>query len=553
MPNNDVELIWDYHDATKHSAQSVRSNRHRLDWANQPLPFKIYSDLEPLPLPHDWPASTVDAFTAISSSVSQESLISNPDLKTLASILFHSAGITRRRTYPGGEIYFRAAACTGALYEIELYVVCGPLPDLEAGVYHFNPADFSLRRLRSGDWRGLLARATANDPLISQAPVTIVCTGTYWRNAWKYQARTYRHFFWDNGTMLANLFATAAVLRVPAHLAMGFVDDDVNRLLGLETHREVAISLAALGKGADPDIESSEPLKPLKYRVAAYSNTEVDYQLMQQAHEASSLPSPEEVKEWRALSPLFLISAAAGPLDEALEMEEALEAWEGEGGTARSTAIMAKPEKKSSINQVIELKAPPKTDSPRESIEQVIVRRGSSRQFARLPIQFEQLSTILVRATRGIPADFLEPFGTRLNDLYLIVNAVEGLPSGAYFLRRDRPCLELLKEGSFREQAGHLGLDQDLPADASIAIFFLADLKKTLEVFGNRGYRAAQIEAGILGGKIYLGAYAQGLGATGLTFYDDEVAEFFSPHAKGKSAIFLTAVGPRAKSQLRVL
>jgi len=92
--------------------------------------------------------------------------------------------------------------------------------------------------------------------------VTIVCTGTYWRNAWKYQARTYRHFFWDNGTMLANLLATAAALRVPAHLAMGFVDDDVNQLLGLDTHREVAISLVALGKEADPGIESSEPLNP---------------------------------------------------------------------------------------------------------------------------------------------------------------------------------------------------------------------------------------------------------------------------------------------------
>jgi len=35
------------------------------------------------------------------------------------------------------------------------------------------------------------------------------------------------------------------------------------------------------------------------------------------------------------------------------------------------------------------------------------------------------------------------------------------------------------------------------------------------------------VEAGILGGKIYLGAYAQHLGATGLTFYDDEVIKFF--------------------------
>jgi hypothetical protein len=52
-----------------------------------------------------------------------------------------------------------------------------------------------------------------------------------------------------------------------------------------------------------------------------------------------------------------------------------------------------------------------------------------------------------------------------------------------------------------------------------------------------------QLEAGILGGKMYLAAYAQRLGATGLTFFDDDVTGFFSPHAKDKSAIFLVALG----------
>ena len=56
-----------------------------------------------------------------------------------------------------------------------------------------------------------------------------------------------------------------------------------------------------------------------------------------------------------------------------------------------------------------------------------------------------------------------------------------------------------------------------------------------------------QLEVGILGGKMYLAAYAQHLGATGLTFYNDEVTRFFSPHAEGKSAIFLVAVGKSAK------
>jgi SagB-type dehydrogenase family enzyme len=370
----------------------------------------------------------------------------------------------------------------------------------------------------------VLARATADESAILQAPVTIISTGTYWRNAWKYQARTYRHFFWDNGTMLANLLAMAAAGRLPAGLVMGFLDEEVNQLLGLDTLREVAISMVALGSVAQSESASPGSIEPLPWKAEAPSGREVDYPLMRETHAASSLATVEEVREWRGRTPMLSEPAAAGTLFELTPLAGA--------------------------------------EAPRDGIEQVIRRRGSTRRFARAPIRFEQLSTMLVRATQGIAADFLDPGhdpagsrlpASRLNDLYVIANAVEGLASGAYYLRRDRPALELLKQGEFRAEAGYLGLEQELPADAAAAIFFLADLQAIFERFGNRGYRAAQIEAGIIGGKLYLAAYAQKIGATGLTFFDDDVTSFFSPHAAGKSAIFLVAVGIPAKRVLRTL
>src|SRR5262249_1895679 len=78
-------------------------------------------------------------------------------------------------------------------------------------------------------------------------------------------------------------------------------------------------------------------------------------------------------------------------------------------------------------------------------------------------------------------------------------------------------------------------------------VFFLADLRAVLDAFGNRGYRAANLEAGLIGGRLYLAAYAQRFGATGLTFYDRDVVAFFSPHAEGKDALFVTAIGPSVK------
>ena len=97
--------------------------------------------------------------------------------------------------------------------------------------------------------------------------------------------------------------------------------------------------------------------------------------------------------------------------------------------------------------------------------------------------------------------------------------------------------------GRVPREGGDLCLEQPLGADASAVAFFLSDLAPVLARWGSRGYRAVNLAAGLLGGRLYLGAYSLGLGATGLTFYDDEVVQFFEPHAAGTDAIFVTALG----------
>src|SRR3984893_6644082 len=298
MKNRDINAAWEYHDGTKHSFRSVRSNRHVLDWANQPLAFKIYPTIERIPLPRDVPQTGVAALAAISAGAGAANGDAIPNLQDLARILFFSAGITKQRKYTGGELYFRAAACTGALYEIELYVVSGALKGLDAGVYHFNPADMSLGLLRSGDFRGNLAQATAMEPAVVHAPATIVSTGTYWRNAWKYQARTYRHFGWDNGTLLANMLAVSAASGLPAEIVLGFVDSEVNRLLDLDSHREASWCLVPTGRTAASYLPSPRDVLSLDLETVASSRYEVEYPAMLAMHESSSLESEQDVAKW---------------------------------------------------------------------------------------------------------------------------------------------------------------------------------------------------------------------------------------------------------------
>src|SRR2546430_870905 len=298
-PNHEISRAWAYHNATKHSEWSVRSSPHYLDFPNQPLALKIYTTLEPIALPRNADQTGISALSAISAVGVGSAAERIPTLADLARILYFSAGITKKKTYPGGEMYFRAASCTGALYEFELYIVCGDLPNLKAGVYHFGPGDFALRLLREGDYRGVLAHATAAEDSVVHAPVTIVCAGTYWRNSWKYRARTYRHFGWDNGTLLANALAMTAALQLPSRVILGFVDAEVNHLLDLDTEREVAVSMVSIGRTNAETPPTPSEIPKLSISTVPLSQTEVDYPELREFHAASSLNSTGEVSAWR--------------------------------------------------------------------------------------------------------------------------------------------------------------------------------------------------------------------------------------------------------------
>jgi SagB-type dehydrogenase family enzyme len=511
--NLETKQAWLYHDVTKHSYWSIRTSPHYLDWANQPSPFKIYPKLDQVALPRDFTETGAPALDVIASTGTQTESESKPTLDQLSTILFYSAGVTKQKTYPGGTIYFRAAACAGALYPTEIYVVCESFDGLAAGVYHFNPGDFSLRRLREGDHRNVLVEATASEPSLARAPVILVYTSISWRSTWKYRDRAYRYHFWDNGMIAANTLAMCDAHRLPAELVMGFIEADVNKLVGIDGKRELALSLLALGSSNQPAPPVSiAELPDLSLEVVPLSYSQVDYPSIEEIHAASSLAEPDEVSRWREAS-VDITTPDAG-------------------------------------DRLVPLELPSQEDLPRATIEEVIARRASTRRFAHKPIRLSDLSIMLDRATRGIPTDFYGSPQEQLNDIYLIVNSVEGLAPGAYFYRRSERALELLKEGDFRERARYLTLEQDLGGDASVTIFFMADLNQLLAAFGNRGYRAAQMEAGLIGGKLYIATYSLKRGATGLTFYDDDVTSFFSPHAAGKSCIFVMSIGVPGKRPL---
>ncbi len=128
-------------------------------------------------------------------------------------------------------------------------------------------------------------------------------------------------------------------------------------------------------------------------------------------------------------------------------------------------------------------------------------------------------------------------------DIYLIANNVEGLDTGAFFYNRVDNTLDQLKDKVSKNLSGYLCLNQSLFSDASVVLFMMSNLDKIMKILGNRGYRAAQLEAGIIAGKLYLSSYSHGIGASGSTFYDDAVTEYFSPHSKDKDTMIAVGIG----------
>lgn len=529
MSNRDTTAARAFHDATKYTlvgdewadddSDIMMGTPPNLgpaigeqDRAIEPFPYKVYTSLDPLALPTEFAPLPVPALAALAARGDEGT--AQPDRDILARICLRSNGILKVEHRPNGRsVEYRAAGGTGARYHLELYLVTGDLPDLDAGVYQYSAQDHSLRQLRSGDYRAALAEATGAEPSIVAAPAVMVVTSTFWRNAWRYQERAYRHVYWDLGTTLANVLAVASAAEVSSKLVMGFVDAQVNRLLDVDGERESAVALVALGNSGSP-ATASPVIDTLSLPTRPISAREIEFPGIIAMHRASSLTSSAEVAEWRA-HPLRRTLPESGP-----------------------GSISLQPLAAGAL--------------PAMTIDDVIQRRRSTRHFDRdVPMPFDALSTLLERSSRGVAMDAVDPLAAPLDDQYLIVNAVEGLDPGSYAVHRERGMLEPLARGTFRSEAAELACRQEYAADGHVNIYYLADLESILGHYGNRGYRLAQLEGSLFAGKLHLAAHALGtdlrLGAVGSTSVDDAVTRFFSPHAAGKSFMFVLVFGKRRR------
>ena len=393
----------------------------------------------------------------------------------LGTLLFLSGGVTRVAHMADREpTWFRAAMSAGNLHPVEIYVV-------RDGVHHYQPLEHALVPLR----RPL----TPGEP----AAATLVLTGIPFRTCWKYGERGWRHLWWDAGCMLANLLAVAAAHGLPAEVSVAFPDAAVADLVGVDGVDEVPVALVRLGGGAH-GLPPALSLTPITVEAGALAPHVLRFPLVVEA-QAESCLGDEDVDAWRQAA-----REISAPAARAVE--------------------------------------PPAQADAADRVEDVILRRGSTRLFRRQPAPGALLRWGLAAATRSPKFDS-GPAGTVLEHL-VNVHDVEGLDAGGYAYRPDATYEGRTRADDVRAYGARLCLDQPLGGDSAFTAFHAAQLEPLAARLGGRGHRAALLEAGLVAGRLALNAVALHCGATGLTFYDGLVSRYFRTAA---APLLATAVG----------
>lgn len=277
---------------------------------------------------------------------------------------------------------------------------------------------------------------------------------------------------------VGTLVANLLWLEPRARLVTAFEDETVDAVVGADGRREFSAALVALG-GSELVLHEHE-LEPIEQHLPAF-------------------PGEQPLPESEALH-------AATRLTEADAVE------------ARRVQV-----------RVTESQAPP------ARLEEALRRRGSIREFAPEPVPRDELVALYADALAPIPSD-----APRLTRIAAIANAVTDLGSGAYDF--DEPDAFAHRGAASRALAQRLVLGQELARRAAAVAWLFADLDATLADRGDRGYREAQLEAGIRAGRLQVGAFARSWGATASTFFDDEVRDAF---ATTDEPMLCVAVGRR--------
>jgi SagB-type dehydrogenase family enzyme len=200
-------MFW-YHNMTKHSYNSVRTNPNRLSWEDQPSTYKNY--------PESYAKYKLDLE------------------KEEDNFLYHIAGLTAKKTYPSGEYYLRINPSAGALYPNELYFQVRGVEGIEDGIYHYEVRSSSITLLQK------ITEEVGLEPYLGYATAMkgylFLVSAIYYRSSWKYKDRAFRYCLLDSGHLLGSIEASALLKPHAVQIVYNIEREKLNHMFGFEEH-----------------------------------------------------------------------------------------------------------------------------------------------------------------------------------------------------------------------------------------------------------------------------------------------------------------------------
>jgi SagB-type dehydrogenase family enzyme len=481
-------MTWrEYHDATKHSPESLRQSQHFLDWANLPHPFRHYEGVPIWDLPADPPASAVPALALLQGACGKTAVKDGPTF--LSQLLFYSASISAWKRAPSGSRYaLRVNPSSGNLHPTEFHFLTRGLREWPDGLYHYLPSSHMAEQRASGDF---LSKLPGHG-----GPLVFLLTSLAWREAWKYQERAYRYCLHDVGHAWQALALSAQAIGCSSFAVGRFLDDELTEFCGLPQDEWPMLILTVHGESIPRrDPNAGDPVW-WGGHANALSPATMTYPLIESIHTLTKrvVAEPADITE-----PERLLTRADGiglpaPASSALTFGEVCRA-----------------------------------------------RRSALNFVGNTSMSLSQLSAVLRTVAPAFAADFAP---TRFVALYLYVHQVEGLSAGVYRYWPETAQLERIKSGDQRVVAAGLSLGQELAGNSCVTFSLIADLDRAVRSYGERGYRYVHFEAGAIGQRFYLAAEALHLRATGIgAFFDEEVHRYLELDPSRGQVVYHFAIG----------
>ncbi len=484
---NNIEIIFDYHQRTKHHPNRYAASLGYMDWATQPDPFRSYKGSRSVELPLAFENPTM-SYNAV---MSEAHIPSAPlTLESIAQLFQFSLGIAAWKCIGSDCWALRCNASSGNLQPTEATLILPPVKGIseKSVIAHYGVKEHALEILAEFDtdyWR----EQKEHGYFVALSSIT-------WREMWKYGERCFRYVNLDLGHALKALNVSAKTLGLQTSKIETLAVSDLDKLIGLdqkeryeESEPEIGQTLLHIGESVKSEHDLSLLLKDIPEQYQGRAN------LLSRAHHP-----------WEAVD----LAMKAVQVD---------------------TASIPR----------LEVQTSPVERIPNDkSVKEVILKRRSAQamDFARTHISLEQFRQILHSVSA--PVDSVR----ERVDFAIFVHDVETLESGLYFYIRNNDHksalkrltrndllwqeqkienLYLLEKGDFRSQAKFISCSQEIAGDSAFSLGMITHFNEPVTTYGAHEYKELYWECGEIGQQLYLEATALGLEATGIGCYLDDV------------------------------